>query len=263
MMPKDANGSKKTMRDSNKGVGHTSKPLRTSGRIIHASTGGVDIVVQKSPTLKFSVLMSVYNRELPTYLAQSLDSLAAQTRLADEVVIIKDGVLGTELDQVISRYSEKLPIVTLDLRVNRGLGPALRAGVEHCRFEWIARMDSDDICLPGRFKRQLEFLGIHPEIDVLGSGISEFEHNHSSQLSQRCLPEEDSAIRSFSKFRNPVNHMTVMFRKRAVLEAGNYQDIIGFEDYDLWVRMLMLGARFHNLQEPLVFVRCGDRKSVV
>ena len=75
--------------------------------------------VRKAPSIKFSVLMSVYHRESPKYLAQSLDSLVAQTRLADEVVIVKDGVLGSELDQVISRYSEKVPIVTLDLQVNQ------------------------------------------------------------------------------------------------------------------------------------------------
>jgi glycosyltransferase involved in cell wall biosynthesis len=249
----------KPMRGLNKDVGNTPKTLRVSGQAVRAfSTGGLDIEIRKTLSLKFSVLMSVYHRESPTYLEHSLGSLVAQTRLPDEVVIIKDGLLGSELDQVISRFSEKLPTVTLDLRVNRGLGRALRAGVEHCRFEWIARMDSDDICLPGRFKRQLEFLEIHPEIDVLGSGISEFQHDPGSQVSLRCLPEKDSAIRSFSKFRNPVNHMTVMFRKQAVLEAGNYQEIIGFEDYDLWVRMLMLGVRFHNLQESLVFVRCGN-----
>lgn len=244
------------MRGLNKNLDGAPKFL--SGRTVHASTGELDIGVRRSQSLKFSVLMSIYHRESPTYLAQSLDSLVVQTRPADEVVIVKDGVLGSELDQVISRYSERLPMVTLDLRINRGLGRALRAGVEHCRFEWIARMDSDDICLPGRFKRQLDFLEIHPEIDVLGSGISEFDQDPSSQISLRCLPEEDSAIRSFSKFRNPVSHVTVMFRKQAVLEAGNYQEIIGFEDYDLWVRMLMLGARFHNLQECLVFARCGN-----
>ena len=246
------------MRGLNKDVTNTSKSLGLSGRTVHASSGGFDMDVRKAPSIKFSVLMSVYHRESPKYLAQSLDSLVAQTRLADEVVIVKDGVLGSELDQVISRYSEKVPIVTLDLQVNRGLGRALRAGVEHCRFEWIARMDSDDICLPGRFEQQSAFLEIHPEIDVLGSSISEFDCDPRSQVSLRRLPEEDSAIRSFSKFRNPVNHMTVMFRKQAVLEAGNYQEVTGFEDYDLWVRMLMLGARFHNLQEPLILVRCGN-----
>jgi glycosyltransferase involved in cell wall biosynthesis len=208
-------------------------------------------------SMKFSVLMSVYNRESPANLEVSLQSLASQTLPANEVLIVKDGPLADRLHQVIDKYSAKLPLTTLQFETNQGLGAALRAGMEKCRFDLVARMDSDDICVSERFERQIGFLEDHPEIDVLGSAISEFDTDPGQCISIRRLPVGHDAIRSFAKERNPLNHMTVVFRKSAVLSAGNYQTAIGFEDYDLWVRMLMRGMRFHNLPEPLVLVRCG------
>jgi glycosyltransferase involved in cell wall biosynthesis len=202
--------------------------------------------------------MSVYSRESPANLEVSLQSLASQTLPANEVLIVKDGPLGDRLDQVIEKYSERLPLTTLQFETNQGLGAALRAGMERCRFDLVARMDSDDICVTGRFERQIGFLEDHPEIDVLGSAINEFDTDPGQCVSVRCLPASHDAIRSFARERNPLNHMTVVFRKSAVLSAGNYRTAIGFEDYDLWVRMLMQGARFHNLPEPLVLVRCGS-----
>ena len=208
--------------------------------------------------MEFSVLMSVYDRESPSHLALSLESLAAQTMPANEIVLVKDGPLTGELEQTIRSFERALPVVTVDLPAHRGLGAALRAGVEHCRFDWFARMDSDDVCLPHRFERQIDFLKEHPEVDVLGTSISEFENDHTRRQALRILPQEHRAVLAFAKFRNPLNHMTVMCRKRAVIAAGNYQERTGFEDYDLWVRMLLGGSRFHNLPEALVLARCGS-----
>jgi glycosyltransferase involved in cell wall biosynthesis len=205
-----------------------------------------------------SVLMSVYRGECADYLDQSLASLEAQTRPADEVLIVKDGPLGADLECVIDRYAPRLPIAILQLETNQGLGPALRAGVERCSFDLIARMDSDDVCAPQRFEHQLEFLAAHPEVDVLGGCVREFESDPRHFVSVRRLPRDHSRIRSFAKTRNPMNHMTVMFRKSAVLAVESYRHAVGLEDYDLWVRMLMHGARFHNLEEALVYARTGN-----
>jgi len=207
---------------------------------------------------KFSVLMSVYQLESPAFLTQCLESLVVQTLPPNEVLIVEDGPIGNALQGVISRFRNLLPITTVRLAVNLGLGPALRAGVEQCRFGLIARMDSDDVCAPQRFERQMQHLADHPEIDVLGASISEFDSDPGCCIADRCLPESQDAIRLLAKGRNPVNHVTVLFRKAAVLSAGNYRSFGGFEDYDLWVRMLMAGARFHNMNEPLVLVRCGN-----
>lgn len=207
--------------------------------------------------MNFSVLVSVYHGELPAYLARSLDSLVSQTLPADQVVIVKDGPLGEGLEGVLAQYLTRLPITFVELERNRGLSEALQIGLDHCRFDLIARMDTDDVCAAQRFEKQVDFLARHPEIDVLGSSIVEFDTDPSHRNSIRCPPERHDEIRAFAQTRCPMNHVTVMYRKQAVLAAGGYRPV-GLEDYDLWVRMLMNGSRFHNLSEPLVFVCCGS-----
>jgi glycosyltransferase involved in cell wall biosynthesis len=208
--------------------------------------------------MKFSVLMSVSNKESPEFLRQSLDSLVTQTVKPDEVVLVKDGVLGDELETTIASTQKDLPLVTVQLKENVGLGLALQTGLSRCRGELIARMDSDDICLPDRFEKQLPFLEQHPDVDVVGGAIAEFHSDCTKIESIRRMPSTAEQLNTVARFRNPLNHMTVMFRKASVLAAGNYQRYAGFEDYELWVRMLMNGYRFHNLDDILVHVRCGN-----
>lgn len=202
--------------------------------------------------------MSVYDQESPDYLAQCLESLVMQTRPAEEILIVKDGPLGEELEAVLQQYARRLPMVTIALESNQGLGAALRIGVEHCKHELIARMDSDDICVPFRFEQQVTFMETHPEIDVLGGSITEFAFSPGDGHLMRKLPADHESISNLARHRNPVNHVTVIFRKSKMLAAGSYRSWIGFEDYYLWVRMLLKGSRFHNLQETLVQVRCGN-----
>lgn len=209
--------------------------------------------------MKFSVLMPVYHRESPDYLQQSLASLAIQTLPADEIVLVEDGPLGEPLDAVIAAYRRLLPIVSVPLPEHVGLGAALRAGLDRCRGEYVARMDADDICVPVRFERQVQFLDDHWEVDVLGSAIEEFDVDLSGGRSIRRLPRSSPELIRFARFRNPLNHMTAMLRKVSVLSAGSYQSYPGFEDYHLWARMLGLGYCLHNLEEILVQARCGKR----
>ncbi|HEX4039817.1 MAG TPA: glycosyltransferase [Acidobacteriaceae bacterium] len=205
-----------------------------------------------------SVLISVYSGESAAHFKECLESLARQTVPAGEVLIIKDGPLGENLEEVIALYSGGLPIRTVALQQNVGLGSALSAGVEECRFDKIARMDADDICALDRLELQAKFFEAHPEIDVVGGSIREFDADPLLGATERRLPSEHMAIEALAATRNPINHMTVAFRKRAVLAAGNYRPRQGFEDYDLWVRMLLNGSRFHNLPDVLVFARCGN-----
>lgn len=208
--------------------------------------------------MKLSVLMPIYNRESAEFLRASLESLAAQTTEADEIVIVEDGPLGPELTELICNAQAKLPIVSVRLLAHAGLGLALREGLDTCRGEFVARMDADDICAPGRFCRQLDVLERNPQFDVVGGAIAEFrEDPHAPELVRRP-PASGEALLNFAKFRNPLNHMTVMFRRRAVLDAGNYQSCAGFEDYHLWARMLERGCQLCNLPDVLVHVRCGN-----
>jgi glycosyltransferase involved in cell wall biosynthesis len=212
--------------------------------------------------MKLSVLMSVYHRESPEFLRQSLDSLAAQTIQADEVVVVKDGPLGNELDTAIDSYAGKLPIVVLQLKNNVRLGLALQAGLSQCRGELVARMDTDDICLPERFEKQLTFLERNPEVDVVGGAIAEFDTDWTKIDAIRRMPCDAELVDRIARRRNPLNHMTVMFRKASVIAAGNYQNcngpMVSLEDYDLWARMLMQGARIRNLEDVLVYARIGN-----
>lgn len=204
----------------------------------------------------FSVLIAVYAKELPQNLQQSLESIFRQELMPDEVVLVEDGPLTDALEQVVTETADKhqeLHIVRLP--ENIGLGLALQEGLQHCRYDIVARMDSDDIAHPQRFSKEMAWLEAHPETDIVGSWVDEFSGDPSQVISTRRLPETHEEILRFSRYRNPMNHPTVMMRKEAVLRAGNYQHCPLFEDYDLWVRMLRRGARFHNLQESLLSFR--------
>jgi glycosyltransferase involved in cell wall biosynthesis len=202
--------------------------------------------------------MSVYGKETPECLCQSLESLSLQTHRADEVVLVEDGPLNEPLKAVIDCFRAILPIVSVPLPVQVGLGAALRAGMTACSGELVARMDSDDICVLERFERQIEFLAAHREVDVVGGAIAEFDEDPAAPHSVRILPTGGHALLRFARFRTPMNHVTVMARKASVLTAGNYHPCRYFQDYHLWARMLALGYRLHNLRDVLVYVRCGN-----
>ena len=217
-------------------------------------------------SVKYSVLMSVYKNEKADYLRMSMNSMWTQTVEPDEFVLICDGKLTDELDQVITEmekdHPEKLRVIRHEK--NRGLGMALQEGVQLCRNELIARMDSDDIAMKDRCEKELAVFAKKPELSIVGGFIEEFkdvnENGYPSEtLTVRAVPETAEEIYEFAKKRNPFNHPTVMYRKSDVLRAGNYSDVRYMQDYYLWVHMLMEGEKGYNIQEPLVWMRVsGD-----
>lgn len=208
--------------------------------------------------IKFSVLMSVYYKEKPEYLQECLESLLRQTTLADEWVIVKDGPLSPELDEVLEKYCSKYPglIKFVILKENKGLGLALRQGVLECSNEIIARMDTDDIAVEERFEKQLKEISAK-DVDVCGSHIKEFYGDITNILSVRKVPTKHEEIVNYQKRRSAFNHMTVMYKKSAVLRAGNYEHAPLMEDDMLWVKMLMSGSKASNIDEYLVYARTG------
>lgn len=204
----------------------------------------------------FSVLLSVYYKESPYYLEQCLKSIYDQIVLPNEVILIKDGSLTKELDNVINICSQKysnLKIVSLPH--NQGLGKALNEGLKYCTYDIVARMDTDDIAKPYRFEKQIKVFQEYPDLEVVGAWIDEFEESPQNIISTRKLPETHEEIYRYAKKRNPINHPVVMFKKQAVIKAGGYQHFPLFEDYYLWIRMLMNGAKFYNIQESLLYFR--------
>lgn len=208
--------------------------------------------------MQFSVLMSLYHKETPNNLHLCLQSLCKQSTKANEIVLVFDGVLPAELEQVVDDYQSLLPLKIVRLQHNVGLGRALNAGLQACSHDWVFRMDSDDIALFDRFQKQCQFLQDHPEITLLGGQIEEFNTHPEQTHAKRLVPTSHSAIQKFAQSRNPFNHMTVAYRKDAVLQAGSYQHHLGMEDYNLWLRMLADGVQTANLPDTLVYARTGN-----
>lgn len=207
----------------------------------------------------FSVLMAVYVKEQPAYLAQALESLCNCDSPIREVVLVEDGPLTDALHDVVAGFRVRLPLKSLALPRNLGLGPALTAGLQVCSAPWVARFDTDDLIVPDRFERQLGWLRAHPHIDLCGGWIREFDESPHTEIGRvRRVPETHEAIAAYARRRNPFNHMTVMFRRETALAAGAYGNEPMYEDYALWVRMLQGGARTANLPEVLVLARTGD-----
>lgn len=205
-----------------------------------------------------SVLMSVYKKENSVYFERALDSILNQTLKPDQVVIIQDGELTKELYNVIERYKAKdSTIKTFAFKDNVLLGRALAKGVTLCDYEYIARMDTDDIAVKDRLENQYNYLKAHRDVSVLGGNIEEFNDDRS-YVQVKTMPVGMNKIRRYGKYRNPMNHMTVMFRRSAVLKCGNYRHFPYLEDYDLWLRMMANGMKFENLDKVLVHARTND-----
>ena len=209
--------------------------------------------------MQYSVLMSVYAKENPDYLIQSIDSMFRQTVAPDEFVLVCDGPLTPELDAVVDRFTQQYPSSFRILRLerNKGLGLALQAGVTACRNNLIARMDSDDIAFPDRCERQLAVFEKYA-VDIVGGTVLEFDVIPSNVYARRVTPQTHDEILRFAEKRNPFNHPSVMFKKESIIAAGNYQDIELFEDYHLWLRVLRNGGQCYNIPNPLVNMRAGE-----
>lgn len=215
---------------------------------------------------RFSVLISVYYKEIPRYLDRALQSITDdQVLKPNEIVLVKDGPLTKELDEVIEKYHKRYPnlfkIVTL--KRNYGLGKALNIGLKNCTYELVARMDGDDISKPERFKKQIYIFKENPNLDILGSWIDEFiERDGEIKIrSIRKVPEKSDEISQKLKSICAFNHPTVMYRKSKVIKVGSYLQDFALEDYYLWIRLAISGANMYNIQESLLNFRITEGTS--
>ncbi len=208
---------------------------------------------------EYSVLMSVYFKEKPRYLRQSMESILNQTVGSNDFVLVCDGPLNGELDAVIDemqgKFGDKLNVVRL--AKNGGLGNALNEGIRHCKNDLVARMDSDDIAYLDRCEKQLKVFAETPEVSICSGIVEEFSTTPDEVDTRRVPPETNEEIIQFAKERNPFNHPCVMYKKSAVEAVGSYQDFYLLEDYYLWLRMLMKGFQGYNIQDPLLYMRAG------
>lgn len=217
-----------------------------------------DLVKNEYPP--FSVAMSVYKNDNPIFFDRALQSITENQKvMPTEIVIIVDGPVDKKINAVIEKYSEKygnLNVIRLDK--NAGLGNALKLAIENAKYELIARMDSDDVSAPNRFEQQLEIMTKNSAVDIVGGDISEFIGDENNIVAKRKVPILDKEIKEYLKTRCPFNHMTVMYKRSAVLKSGNYIDLFYNEDYWLWIRMVENNCIMANTGTILVNARVGE-----
>lgn len=218
------------------------------------------------PTL--SAILPLYFKNNSAQVKAALDSILVQTRLPDELMVVTDGPVPAELEQVIHNaqftiQNEKLPVEVayLPQEKNKGLGETLRVAVEKTQCDYVARMDADDICFPERFETQMKCFEEHPEVSVVGGQIVEFDGAETNITGRRRVPLRHEDIAVYMKSRNAMNHVTTIIRRKDLLAAGNYQPLNWLEDYYLWVRMLQQGYRFMNVPDDVVLVRAGKAQT--
>jgi glycosyltransferase involved in cell wall biosynthesis len=202
--------------------------------------------------------MSVYIQEKSTYLAACLQSLATQTVMASEIVLVEDGPINSDLNAIIEHYREPLNIVSVRLHKNIGLAGALNEGLQYCLYDLVARMDSDDIALPDRFKKQIDFMGSNPDV-AASSGCIEEINDAGEIISQRVLPLDYAELARFAKVRSPLSHPATIFRKSEVLDVGGYPPLRKAQDYALWSLLITKGKKIENLPDLLIKMRAGDQ----
>jgi glycosyltransferase involved in cell wall biosynthesis len=204
-------------------------------------------------TDEISVLMAVHAGETPEHLRQSLESLVSQTLQPFEVVLVEDGPIGVPIRQTIEQFADRLNIVSVRLARNAGLASALNAGLRACRCELVARLDSDDIAMPGRLAVQSELFRRDLPPDVASGFVEEMGAADVPQI--RTVPVGHERIVG-ALWSNPFAHPAVMYRRSKIIAVGGYDESVRRgQDYELWFRCAEAGLRFDNVPSVLIRYR--------
>lgn len=211
--------------------------------------------------MNYSVLMTVYDKDNPLYFKTALKSMINQTKIPDEIVIVKDGPVNSNIQSVINdiKNESSILIKEIQLEKNKGLGLALNEGIKYCRNELIARMDSDDISLPTRCEKQVIEFEKDSELDIIGCPVIEFIGEINNKVGERKVPLDNNSIYRYCKKRDPFNHPTVMYKKSKLEAVGCYSDLRKNQDTDLWIKMLSNNAKCLNLPDVLLYFRFDEK----
>lgn len=205
--------------------------------------------------------MSLYHKENPRFLEDALNSIWDIQKLEpSEIVLVLDGPLTQELNTIVQKWKDNIGSIfkVIALAENVGLGKALNEGLKHCTHDWVFRMDTDDICTPDRFEKQIAFIQAHPDVVLFGGQILEFDTTPADAQVAKTVPTEYTEIKKFSQNRCPFNHMTVAYRKDIILSLGGYQHHLFMEDYNLWLRVIGHGYQVANLKDMILYARVGN-----
>lgn len=211
--------------------------------------------------MKFSVLLSLYYKENLLFLDQCFESIwNNQTIQPSEIILVLDGPIGEELSQCVEKWKkvidESLEIIPLSQNI--GLGKALNEGLKHCSHDWVFRMDTDDICTPDRFEKQIAFIQQNPDVVLFSGQVMEFDQAISDAHVLKAVPVSFEEIKKFAQKRCPFNHMTVAYRKSIIEKLGGYQHHLYMEDYNLWLRVIGAGYKVGNHPDVLLYARVGN-----
>jgi len=208
-------------------------------------------------TTPFTVLMPVYRMDDAGFARAAFDSATTSQQLKPErAVIVVDGPVGQSIGQWLDEVGQRDDVTVVQLPENGGLAHALNVGLQHVATPIVARVDADDICLPQRFAVQVPM--IESGYDVVGSAIAEFDDDPNEPQAVRPVDTDPDEIRRNARMSSPLHHPSVVFRVDSVVQAGGYPELNRMEDYLLWARMIMRGARIGNAPEPLVLYRVGS-----
>lgn len=206
--------------------------------------------------MSFSVLMSLYHKENPVYLDISLNSIFTQTVMPDQVILVIDGPIGTDLQQVVDKYQKQYSTLEIYPQpVNRGLSTALNIGLEKCKNEIVFRMDTDDVCYPNRFERLLNEYEADSELEIVGSYSIMIDESGKEQKMMMAPLSQDEIYKKI--WTCPFIHPTVSFKKSSLLRVGSYNPNSGprQDDYELWFRCIEHGLKCKNVGDPLLYYR--------
>lgn len=201
--------------------------------------------------------MSLFSKERPAYFDLSMKSIwDDQTRKPDEVVLVEDGPITKELEEIVTKWEKRIPVMkVVRLEKNQGLPIALNEGIKHCDCDYIARMDTDDIALPNRFKIQEEHLMNHQELAVLGGGVIEFS-DEEGDMEPRYMPITRNDIRLAICKTCPFIHPTVFIKKEVFNKGISYNPSCRkYQDLELWFQILSAGYQVANLDTILLRFR--------
>lgn len=209
----------------------------------------------------YSILTTLYKNDSPEFLKQSIDSMLAQTVLTNDYVIVADGPLTEELDEVLVGYENTHNFFNIvRLSENGGLGVALREGLKYCKNDLVARLDADDFSMPTRCEKQLTLFDSDPDLVIVGSDMYEFDSNPDEITDLKHMPPSPEQIYKYGKRRNAFNHSSVMYRKSVIEEHGSYSTMRRSQDIELFSKILYAGCKCRNINEPLIKFRCGDTR---
>jgi len=211
--------------------------------------------------MNFSVLLSLYYKENPSALDQCFQSIwNDQTIHPNEIVLVLDGPISDQLSQIVLSWQRKIGenLKVIPLEQNIGLGNALNEGLKYCSNEWVFRMDTDDICTPDRFEKQLAFIECNPDVVLFGGQVLEFENEPRDSQVLKTVPTSNDEIRQFAQKRCPFNHMTVAYKKTVINELLGYQHHLFMEDYNLWLRVIGAGYKVANMSDIILYARVGN-----